>query len=188
MLPFLGLCSQPWNWYVFAHRPLFTWICKVISFRVCSLPFSPLIPRDCSCWLPLQGRWQPNLASGLQKKGWALPAHLLREPVVSEQSLQMDALQSVHVGTLLNPRESLSLVLGGGNNISTSGAVLEQNSLNEQSESHENAHELWDEEAGYHHCCSFVTEFCSLALSKATGQPPVKEDSEEPRSWIKSTK
>ena len=54
----------------------------------------------------------------------------------------MDALQSVHVGTLLNPRESLSLVLGGGNNISTSGAVLEQNSLNEQSESHENAHEL----------------------------------------------
>ena len=61
---------------------------------------------------------------------------------MSEQSLQMDALQSVHVGTLLNPRESLSLVLGGGNNISTSGAVLEQNSLNEQSESYENAHEL----------------------------------------------
>ena len=33
----------------------------------------------------------------------------------------MDALQSGHVGTLLNPRESLSLVVGGGNNISASG-------------------------------------------------------------------
>lgn len=61
---------------------------------------------------------------------------------MSGQCLQMDALQSGHVGTLLNPRESLSLVVGGGNNISASGAVLEQNSLNEQRESHENAHEL----------------------------------------------
>ena len=54
----------------------------------------------------------------------------------------MNALQSGHVGTLLNPRESLSLVVGGGNNIRTSGAVLEQNSLKEQRQSHENAHEL----------------------------------------------
>lgn len=61
---------------------------------------------------------------------------------MSEQCLQMDALQSGHVRTLLHPRESLSLVVGGGNNLSSSGAVLEQNSLNEQRESHENAHEL----------------------------------------------
>lgn len=151
--------------------------------------FSPFLPTDFQrlfSLTPLQGTWQPNPANGLQKKGWELFAHLLREPAVSEQCLQMNALQSGHVGTLLNPRESLSLVVGGGNNIRTSGAVLEQNSLKEQRQSHENAHELWNEGAGCYQCCSFVTKFCSLALSKATGQPPVKEESEEPRSWTKT--
>ena len=92
------------------------------------LPSSPLIPRDYSHPLPLQGSWQPKPSKWASEEGLRT-SHLLREPGVSQQCSQVSSLQSGHIGSLINPRESLSFAMGGGNHISASRAVLEQSAL-----------------------------------------------------------